>query len=499
MDAGRRGLRLRQLDPRRGPAGRLRPGVRLPGLRPGLHPAAVLRGQGPVPLGRALRRPEGHRRHRPRRARPVPRQRPPAQVDPRRRENRIAFQGLPARICWLGYGERDKAGLAFNDLVAHRRGAAPRSSSAATTSTAGSVASPYRETESMLDGSDAIADWPLLNALVNTASGASLGVDPPRRRGRHRPLDPRRPGLASPTAPTLAAQKLARVLTNDPGMGVIRHVDAGYDLADQRGAGARRPRPDARVLTPRPSRTTSGCSGVEEGQYLAHEAVRVGRVHLVAGVEGDRAAVRQRSRRARRRARPARSCSGPRPPPGCPPPPLPRSTATTRRGRRSRAAPAPPPASRSPARPPAAAVGSAGAGAASRRPRAPAAGPGRGGPRPPAGPRARPASARPGRPARRRSPRAPRAGRRRLGPCRRSSRPPATRSNHDRAGRPPPPRGWSRAMPATTSHDRAVSPVPGSSTTGTPPPAAGPGCSTTDSTTDPQVDLAPPGHVTRGR
>ena len=97
----------------------------------------------------------------------------------------------------------------------------------------GSVASPYRETEAMADGSDAIADWPLLNALVNTASGATLGVDPPRRRRRHRPVASTPARSASPTAPPLAAQKLERVLTNDPGMGVIRHVDAGYDLAAQ--------------------------------------------------------------------------------------------------------------------------------------------------------------------------------------------------------------------------------------------------------------------------
>ena len=91
----------------------------------------------------------------------------------------------------------------------------------------------------MLDGSDAIADWPLLNALVNTASGASWVVHPPRRRRRHRPLHPRRARSPSPTAPPLAAEKIARVLTNDPGMGVIRHVDAGYDraleVAEERG------------------------------------------------------------------------------------------------------------------------------------------------------------------------------------------------------------------------------------------------------------------------
>ena len=108
----------------------------------------------------------------------------------------------------------------------------------------GSVASPYRETEAMADGSDAIADWPLLNALVNTAAGASWVSDPSWRRRRDRPLDPRRHGRASRTARELAAQKLERVLTTDPGMGVIRHADAGYERAVAGGTGARRAAPD---------------------------------------------------------------------------------------------------------------------------------------------------------------------------------------------------------------------------------------------------------------
>ncbi len=107
---------------------------------------------------------------------------------------RVAFQGLPARICWLGYGERHLAGLKFNEMVASGELKAPIVIGRDHLD-CGSVASPYRETEAMLDGSDAIADWPLLNALVNTASGAIVGVDPPRRRRRHRPLDPRRPGV----------------------------------------------------------------------------------------------------------------------------------------------------------------------------------------------------------------------------------------------------------------------------------------------------------------
>ncbi len=107
---------------------------------------------------------------------------------------RVAFQGLPARICWLGYGERDKAGVRFNDMVASGEVSAPLVIGRDHLD-CGSVASPYRETEAMADGSDAIADWPLLNAMLNTASGRDVGLDPPRRRRRHRPLDPRRSGL----------------------------------------------------------------------------------------------------------------------------------------------------------------------------------------------------------------------------------------------------------------------------------------------------------------
>ena len=95
----------------------------------------------------------------------------------------------------------------------------------------GSVASPYRETEAMADGSDAIADWPLLNALTNGLVRRDLGVDPPRRRRRHRPLDPRRAGQRGRRHAARRRQKLERVLTNDPAMGVLRHVDAGYDEA----------------------------------------------------------------------------------------------------------------------------------------------------------------------------------------------------------------------------------------------------------------------------
>jgi len=142
---------------------------------------------------------------------------------------RIAFQGLPARICWLGYGERDKAGLAFNDLVASGAVSAPIVIGRDHLD-CGSVASPYRETEAMADGSDAIADWPLLNALVNTASGASwVSIHHGGGVGIGRSIHAGQVCLADGTE--LASQKLSRVLSNDPGMGVIRHVDAGYDTA----------------------------------------------------------------------------------------------------------------------------------------------------------------------------------------------------------------------------------------------------------------------------
>ncbi|GAA2378617.1 urocanate hydratase [Catellatospora methionotrophica] len=144
-------------------------------------------------------------------------------------QEKVAFQGLPARICWLGYGERDKAGVRFNEMVADGTLKAPVVIGRDHLD-CGSVASPYRETEAMLDGSDAIADWPLLNALVNTASGASwVSLHHGGGVGIGRSIHAGQVTVADGTA--LAAQKIERVLTNDPGMGVIRHVDAGYDLA----------------------------------------------------------------------------------------------------------------------------------------------------------------------------------------------------------------------------------------------------------------------------
>jgi len=142
-------------------------------------------------------------------------------------QKRVHFQGLPARICWLGYGERDRAGERFNDMVASGELSAPVAIGRDHLDS-GSVASPYRETEAMKDGSDAIADWPLLNALVNTASGATwVSIHHGGGVGIGRSIHAGQVVVADGTA--LAAQKVQRVLTNDPGMGVIRHIDAGYD------------------------------------------------------------------------------------------------------------------------------------------------------------------------------------------------------------------------------------------------------------------------------
>ncbi|GGK15882.1 urocanate hydratase [Pilimelia terevasa] len=159
---------------------------------------------------------------------------------------RVAFQGLPARICWLGYGERDVAGARFNDMVARGELSAPVVIGRDHLD-CGSVASPYRETESMADGSDAIADWPLLNALVNTASGASwVSLHHGGGVGIGRSLHAGQVCVADGTP--LAGQKIERVLTNDPGMGVIRHVDAGYPEAERVAAdrGVRVPMRDQR-------------------------------------------------------------------------------------------------------------------------------------------------------------------------------------------------------------------------------------------------------------
>ena len=144
---------------------------------------------------------------------------------------RIAFQGLPARICWLGYGERRRLGLRFNEMVKRGELRAPIVIGRDHLDS-GSVASPYRETESMLDGSDAIADWPLLNALVNTAAGASwISIHDGGGVGIGRSIHAGMVCVADGSE--LAAEKLDRVLTTDPGTGVMRHADAGYERAHE--------------------------------------------------------------------------------------------------------------------------------------------------------------------------------------------------------------------------------------------------------------------------
>jgi len=160
-------------------------------------------------------------------------------------QERVHYQGLPARICWLGYGERHLAGLRFNEMVRSGELKAPIVIGRDHLD-CGSVASPYRETEAMLDGSDAIADWALLNALVNTASGATwVSIHHGGGVGMGRSIHAGQVCVADGT--DLAAAKIERVLTNDPGMGVIRHVDAGYERAIEVAAerGVRIPMPAA--------------------------------------------------------------------------------------------------------------------------------------------------------------------------------------------------------------------------------------------------------------
>ena len=226
---GRRGVRLRQLDPRRGAQGRLRPGVRVP---------------------RASCRPTSGRCSARARARSAGRRCPatrPTSRPPTRRSSSCSpttsgctsgspwpASGCSSRACrrgsaGSGYGERHRAGLKFNEMVASGELKGPIVIGRDHLD-CGSVASPYRETEAMLDGSDAIADWPLLNALVNTASGATwVSIHHGGGVGMGRSIHAGQVTVADGT--DLAAQKIERVLTNDPGMGVIRHVDAGYDDA----------------------------------------------------------------------------------------------------------------------------------------------------------------------------------------------------------------------------------------------------------------------------
>ena len=247
QDARRRGLRLRQLDPRRGPAGRLRPGVRLPRAScPAYIRPLFCEGKGPFRWAALSGDPKDIARHRPGRDGPVPRQRPAAEVDARRPgADRVPGPAGPDLLARL---RRAGQGRAARSTSWSPRGelSARRSSSAATTSTAARSPRPYRETESMArrlrrDRRLAAAQRAGQHRVRRVAGCRSTTAAASASAGRSTPARSR-----WPTAPTLAAQKLARVLTNDPGMGVIRHVDAGYDLADAGRRGARRPHPDAR-------------------------------------------------------------------------------------------------------------------------------------------------------------------------------------------------------------------------------------------------------------
>ena len=167
---------------------------------------------------------------------------------------RIAFQGLPARICWLGYGERHRAGLRINELVRSGEVTAPIVIGRDHLDS-GSVASPYRETEGMRDGSDAIADWPLLNAMLNVSSGAAwVALHHGGGVGIGRSIHSGAQVVADGTDE--GAFRVERVLTNDPGTGVMRHADAGYEIALARARDRSRPA-DAALTVWSPS----SCSG----------------------------------------------------------------------------------------------------------------------------------------------------------------------------------------------------------------------------------------------
>ncbi len=182
-------------------------------------------------------------------------------------QEKVHFEGLPARICWLGYQERHLAGLRFNEMVASGELSAPVVIGRDHLDS-GSVASPYRETESMADGSDAIADWPLLNALLNTASGATwVSIHHGGGVGIGRSIHAGQVIVADGTP--LAAQKIERVLVNDPGTGVMRHVDAGYEraaeVAEERGLRV----PMSERGCPRERATVTGAPATEGSMTLA--------------------------------------------------------------------------------------------------------------------------------------------------------------------------------------------------------------------------------------
>ena len=210
---------------------------------------------------------------------------------------RVAFQGLPARICWLGYGERHRLGLRFNELVRTGAVSAPIVIGRDHLDS-GSVASPYRETEAMADGSDAIADWPLLNALVNTASGATwVSIHHGGGVGIGRSIHAGMVAVADGTE--LAAHKLERVLTSDPGMGVIRHADAGYDRAREVARRARRAHPDGRRAVTVPIDAGTVADFRRDGAVCVRQAFSPQMVALATdAIEANLAALSPNAKRA---------------------------------------------------------------------------------------------------------------------------------------------------------------------------------------------------------
>ena len=277
---------------------------------PGFVPAYIrplfCEGKGPFRWVALSGDPDGHRRHRPGRARPVPRQRPAAQVDPRRPGAHRVPGAARRGSAGSARASATRPGLRVQRARALRRGQAPIVIGRDHLDT-GSVASPYRETESMLDGSDAIADWPLLNALVNTSSGRLLGVDPPRRWRRHRPLAARRAGVASPTAPTSPRAEARAGADQRPGDG--RHPARRRGLRRRRAhrAGAGRPHPDARGLTAPPDfvRPTHGSRGLGAARTVGKSHDVDDGLGVEEGATSRREAARGRPRAPRGRCRAA--------------------------------------------------------------------------------------------------------------------------------------------------------------------------------------------------
>ena len=313
---GRGGLRLRQLDPRRGASSAA---TSAPSPSPGFVPAYIrplfCEGKGPFRWAALSGDPADIAATDQAVLDLFPEQRRAAALDHARRRRSVAFQGLPARICWLGYGERDRAGLAFNDLVASgERGRADRHRPRPPRQRVGRLAVPRDRVDA--DGSRRDRRLAAAQRAAQHRVGRDVGLDPPRRRRRHRPLASTPARSASPTGrrwPRPEAR--AGCSPNDPGIGVIRHVDAGYEVAEAIAGAPRRARPDARGLRGAPC-SIDRDRRAHDQRPVARRRARVGRLQrrgpgrsTTAGSPGSgRARTRRRARRARRRGRRPRSC-----------------------------------------------------------------------------------------------------------------------------------------------------------------------------------------------